>query len=258
METKSVKTFLVVFSFFAAFVANASLPGAVELSSSPANLSDAELAPLLNPLAQNSDVIAIGESVHGSAGFIEMQARMIRFFVEKHGLRLITWENPSIRSLELSAWVDSCRTRKSAPPIDVLYQPIHTDVPFFEWICEFNFNNASDPIVWRGMDIWDRGWEHFDRIESADRSIGLNAQLISSIFMDCPLSRLRNWNDINAVLRQVRVDKQFLPADGFLRCMNGLQSVRSEARLIAALEKSKTPRFIDALNVAISASTLEG
>lgn len=256
MKILSLFSFILLLTLSTSTYAN--LDGAVEIYSSPERMTDKELAPLLDPLTQGAEVIAIGESVHGSSGFLKVQERIIRYLVEKHGLRLVIWESPVIRSLELSAWVDSCRVAKSFPPIDVLYQPIDTDLPFFEWVCDFNFKNANNPIVWRGMDIWDRGWEHFDRIQNSQKSIGINPSLITSVFADCPLASLRNWTDINKVLVQVRSDKKFLPEDAFARCMNHLQMTQTEAKLIASLEKSKTPRFIDALDTALSASTLEG
>ena len=81
------------------------LSGVTEFSTNPEKLTDAELSALLHARVAAADVIAIGESVHGSAGFLRVQTRLIRYLVESHGLKLIVWENPTLRSLELAHWV---------------------------------------------------------------------------------------------------------------------------------------------------------
>jgi erythromycin esterase-like protein len=84
------------------------LPGVTEFGKTPEAITDTELSTLLAARLRPADVIAIGESAHGSAGFLRMQTRLIRYLVEHQGIRLIVWENPVLRSLELSRWVASC------------------------------------------------------------------------------------------------------------------------------------------------------
>ena len=58
--------------------ASAALTGVTELASKPEQITDAQLATLLGSRIESADVIAIGESVHGSAGLLRVQTRVIR------------------------------------------------------------------------------------------------------------------------------------------------------------------------------------
>src|SRR5687768_17986553 len=50
---------------------------------------------LLRPRIARADVIAIGETIHGSSVFLRVQTRLIRHLVTQHGMRLIAWETRS-------------------------------------------------------------------------------------------------------------------------------------------------------------------
>src|SRR5690242_20411466 len=90
-----------LYAFVLAFVLHASafgaLSGVTDFKTTPEQITDAELSVLLHAQVSATDVVAIGETVHGSSGFLRMQARLIRYLVTNHGLRLIVWENPTLR-----------------------------------------------------------------------------------------------------------------------------------------------------------------
>src|SRR5688572_16400776 len=132
----------------------AALPGITDFKATPEEIRDAALSSLLDAHIKPADVVALGETVHGSGSFLRMQTRLIRYLVSSHGFRLIVWENPTLRSLELARWVASCTKTKTAAPIDVLYMPTAADRPLFDWICDYNRSHPNDPIVFRGMDVW--------------------------------------------------------------------------------------------------------
>ena len=102
------------FAFIAALLLSTSawggLPGVIDLGTTPEKVTDTQLAALLDKRIAEADVVALGETVHASSGFLKIQTRLIRYLVEKHGFRLIVWENPPLRSLELARWVSSCTT----------------------------------------------------------------------------------------------------------------------------------------------------
>jgi hypothetical protein len=172
---------------------------------------------------------------------------------------LIVWENPPLRSLELARWVESCTTSKSAPPIDVLYLPTPSDRPLWEWICDFNRTNPKDAIVFRGMDVWDRPWEHYARLRSFAQSAGIEPRVLGTIEKLCPAHRASSWADIGAVLAQVQGERHFVPKDDYEKCRTALASVFEAARRSALdKQKKKDPAADDAFELAISASTLLG
>jgi erythromycin esterase-like protein len=236
----------------------AALPGVTELKSSPEKLADAELDALLRAHVAPADVVAIGESVHGSAGFLRIQTRLIRYLVERHGLRLIVWENPSLRSLELSRWVSSCTRVKSAPPIDVLYMPTAADIPLFEWICTFNHAHPNDPIVFRGMDVWDRPWEHYARIRSSSRYVAVDRQPLKDVER-CPGYRSGSWEEIEVVFARLHQEKKFVPEAEYETCRSTLAALLDRARQ-SGKERlgANDPGADDEFELALSASTLLG
>jgi erythromycin esterase-like protein len=237
----------------------AALPGVTELKTSPEKIADAELAPLLDKRIAAADVVALGETVHASAGFLKIQTRLIRYLVDKHGFRLIVWENPPLRSLELARWVDSCATSKSAPPIDVLYLPTPSDLPLWEWICDFNRANPKDMIAFRGMDVWDRPWEHYARLRTLSQRAGVDARLLEAVEKLCPAHGATAWGDIEVVLAPVQSDRHFRPREDYEKCRTALTGIFEGARQAGlAGQKKKAPTANDAFELAISASTLLG
>ena len=237
----------------------AALPGVVPLTTPPERIADAELSALLGARIKSADVIAIGESIHGSAGFLRLQARLIRYLVTAHGLRLIVWENPPLRSLELARWVASCTNASSPAPIDVLYMPTQADVALWEWVCEFNRSHPRDPIVFRGMDIWDRPWEHHARIRALGPSVGIASALLARIAASCPGYRASSWDEVGGIFAALARDGTFVPQAEYELCRKALTALFEGARQagIERLQK-KDQTSDDAFELAISASTLLG
>src|SRR5688500_10413459 len=96
------------------------LPGVVEIKSAPERMTDAELSTLHDPRLSHAHVVSLGETLHSSSGLLKQQTRLIRYLVAKHGYRLVVWENPTLRSVELAKWVSSCTQAVTPPPVEVL------------------------------------------------------------------------------------------------------------------------------------------
>ena len=251
------------FAFIAALLLSTSvsgaLPGVIELGTTPEKITDTQLAALLDKRVAEAEVVALGETVHASSGFLKIQTRLIRYLVEKHGFRLIVWENPPLRSLELARWVSSCTTSKSPPPIDVLYLPTPSDYPLWEWVCDFNRANPKDTIAFRGMDVWDRPWEHYARIRTLAAGVGIDRRVFEDIEKLCPAYRASSWADIEVVLAQVQSDRHFSSRDDYEKCRAALTSLVKAARQSGLdRQKKKDSAADDAFELAISASTLLG
>jgi erythromycin esterase-like protein len=247
--------------FLLSTAAFAALPGVTEFKTSPEKITDAELSALLHARVAAADVVAIGESVHGSAGFLQMQTRLIRYLVLNHSLRLIVWENPAQRSLELARWVASCaaaQTRAPAPVV-VLYMPTAADVPLWDWVCDFNRAHPHDPIVFRGMDVWDRPWEHYALLQAAGVRAGIDPPLLKNIATVCPGRQASTWAEVEAMLEKVQRDGKFLPEADYEKCRAALTTVLDTARQAGMAKKQKKEAAADdAFEAAISASTLLG
>jgi erythromycin esterase-like protein len=235
------------------------LPGVVELGRTPQNITDKTLSSVLAARLRSADVIAIGESVHGSSGMLRVQTRLIRHLVEHQGLRLIVWENPVLRSLELSRWVSSCTRATSPPPIDVLYMPTAADLPLWQWVCQYNRDHPSQPIRFRGMDVWDRPWEHHARIESLAAGSGIDTRNVDGIKRDCPAYGMTSWPQIEHLYAQVQQARGFAPAADYARCRAALIAIVNAAQQRGrALRSQGLAAADDAYELALSASTLLG
>ena len=254
-----MKSLALVITLVLSTSAFGALPGVTELRTSPERMTDAQLSALLDARVAPVDVVALGETVHGSSGFLRIQTRLIRYLVEKHGFRLIVWENPTLRSLELGLWVSSCTTVKTAPPIAVLYMPTTSDLALWEWVCNFNLSHPGDPIVFRGMDIWDRPWEHYSRIRGLAIRVGTEPLLLKSIETSCPAYRSTSWAEIENIFGQMSQGGKFLPEADYEKCRIALTTLLNTSRQ-AGLEKQKKkdPGADEAFELAISASTILG
>ena len=254
-----MKVFVFVVTLILSTSVSGALRGVTEFGTSPEQITDAELAALLHARVASADVVALGESVHGSSGFLRIQTRLIRYLVEKHGFRLIVWENPALRSLELGRWVASCAKDRSPAPIDVLYMPTKSDLPLWDWVCDFNSSHPRDPIAFRGMDIWDRPWEHYSRIRALGIPAGIDPPVLKSITTYCPASRASSWPEIEIIFGQLERDGKFLPEADYEKCRISLTTVLDAARQAGReRRKKKAPDSDEAFELAISASTLLG
>lgn len=254
-----MKSFVLVMAFILSPSVFGAFPGVTEFRTSPEHITDAELSALLDASVAPVDVVALGESVHGSSGFLKIQARLIRYLVEKHGLRLIVWENPALRSLELGRWVLSCTTARTPAPIDVLYMPTTSDLALWDWVCDFNLSHPRDPIVFRGMDIWDRPWEHYSRIKALGILAGIDLQLLKSIETACPASESTSWPEIEIILGRLSHDGKFLPEADYEKCRGILTALLNTSRQYGTEKRKKQdPGADEAFELAISASTILG
>jgi erythromycin esterase-like protein len=250
---------LLIFAMLFCNWASAALPGVTELGKTPEAVTDRELATLLDKRVTQADVVAIGESVHGSAGMLHMQTRLIRYLVVNHGIRLLVWETGVLRSLELSRWVAACAHTRTPPPIEVLYMPTAADLPLWEWICDYNRANPRAPVVFRGMDVWDRPWLHYAQLQSAAAAAAIDSKLLEAVSTNCPGYRAKEWAQMDGVIAQLQRPGSTLRESGHERCRVALSGVIDHARQRAKQLQGANPAGAGtAFEAALSASTLLG
>ena len=143
----------------------------------------------------------------------------------------------------------------SLPPIEVLYFPTAADRPLWDWICEYNRAHATDPIVFRGMDVWDRPWEHYARIGSLGSRVGIAPALIDGVKNACPGYRASSWADIQPVY--AGLSGGLFP--GYEACRAALIAILNGARRAGGERSSRNDAGAEeAFELALSASTLLG
>ena len=240
----------------------AALPGVHEWRAVPEALGDAELSLLFGEAARRADVVALGETVHGSAGLLRLQTRLIRHLVEQQGMRLIVWETAVLRGRELAQWLAGCaqgRTPPTAePPLDVLYFPTAADRPLWRWACRFNAQHPHDPVVFAGMDVWDRPWEHHQRIRELGARLGLAPALQAAVEKNCISAGVRDWAQADAALHVLQQRARLRDDADLHACEASLEAVLGAAEGIGRAAAGADARREQAYELALSASTLQG
>jgi erythromycin esterase-like protein len=225
-------------ALLAAPAAHAALPGVSELHGAPEALTDAQLTALLGDAPARAGVIAIGETVHGSSMMLRMQTRLIRYLVTHHGLRLLAWETSVLRGERFARWLAACRDTVSPAPLDELYFPTASDAPLWEWACRFNREHPDNPLVFGGVDVWDRPWEHHARLRETLGKADLAPREVAMVEQQCSTARAQTWADVDALV--------IAPSVALSRCREALSTLMDSARRRGLFD------------AALSASTLLG
>ena len=118
-------------------------------------VSDADLQPL-RQLFGESRVIALGEATHGTAEFITLKHRLIRYLVENHGVRLLLIEGLWPEFLRVNAYLIN---GTGDPSVLIRHENywFHATTEMLDlllWIRSWNINHAEDPIRIAGFDMY--------------------------------------------------------------------------------------------------------
>ena len=190
---------------------------------------------------------------------LRIQTRLIRYLVERHGLRLIVWENPTLRSLEprrLGLGVHERQNagadRRALLPHEIRPAAVRLDLRI-----QPRSPRRSDRVPGHGY--WDRPWEHYARIRAlsgASASIPLLAKNIETL---CPAYELSSWPEIDAMFGPVSHFGKFVPEADYEKCRAALTALLDASRQSGLdKQKRKDPGADDAFELAISASTILG
>jgi erythromycin esterase-like protein len=213
-------------------------PGVVPISGLDASLPDQELR-VLDPMLKGAEIVSIGESVHGSGGFVKMQLRLVKYMVQRKGFRLLMIENPIIRSKGMTDWLDSDSCATTAMPIDLLDQPIEEDRALFNWLCSFNQAHPQDKVRFRGMDIWDRPWDWQTSMQALNQELSLGQEaLLSTTFDHCWFHKETSWDNYLPMMHILSVNKK-IPEEDYIPCTTSLDSIRTTLHQ----EYEKTRKF---------------
>lgn len=255
----SICTLATILCFAAGSASARNIPGIIPISGVDVDLPDAELR-VIDPLVKGARFVALGESVHGSAGFLKLEHRITKYLVERKGFRLVILENPVIRSAGLTEWVDGCATGRSKGkklPIDLIYEPTDEDWDFFVWMCDFNRAHRKDPIRFRGMDIWDRPWEHQERMEKLAKKLSLDFESELAITRKhCWAHGDSDWSQWDEYMKILQREKK-IPVADYVPCTEALRKM--EKTVNQFLGRSLSDRaFYDAHSLIQSIQTSYG
>lgn len=115
-------------------------------------------------LIEGAKVVGIGESAHGSKGFLDARAKIIKGLVEDEGYRLLLLED-GFRTVDtINDYLMFCKNStgnslkliKAIKSLSSIYINESTK-KLVSWLCTFN-RTAKVPVRFHGIDQWEKPW----------------------------------------------------------------------------------------------------
>lgn len=130
-------------------------PGIWRVDGIAPDLRSTDLDPL-RQLIGNSTVVAFGESIHTSGGYLQAKHRAFRFLVERAGFRAIALETPWAAAEPIASYVSTCKgsPEDAMRGLEPFWQSAEV-LDLVKWMCQWNrtHRKAKDRITFLGFDI---------------------------------------------------------------------------------------------------------
>lgn len=113
-----------------------------------------DLTPL-DTLVGDAEILAVGESYHASGGFHKMSARVIRYAVERLGVRAILFETPWGAALPANQYLASCAgsSHEAVQSLFHVWRSLEIQ-SLLQWLCSWNANHPEARVSLFGFEIW--------------------------------------------------------------------------------------------------------
>ena len=108
----------------------------------------------LQKIIGNARFVGLGESVHGSGGFLKAKLHLIQFMVEKLGYRQIGFETNWGDAQIAGAYVDSCQGTAAGAMSkleDIWNDPSIQNL--LTWLCQYNSAHPDKKVQFFGIDV---------------------------------------------------------------------------------------------------------
>ena len=177
----------------------------------------------LDKMVKGAEVLAIGESGHGSKGYLETRTQLIKHFVKESGFRVIILEEGYLKSEALNEYLNSCsqnshRTSDLRALVEKLNSIYANEemLQTMDWLCSFNTQNPENPVSFHGMDIWETPWTDREVIRSVAQKAAHPelSGLFESAFQNCWGWKANSWEEAETfeewqyLLRTWRIEPQ--------------------------------------------------
>jgi erythromycin esterase len=109
----------------------------------------------------DADVVALGETVHSSEGYARARGRIVRYLVEKKGVRAVAFEGPWGPAEATRAYVERCEGTVAGARRGLTFRAwmSRATSELLEWLCQYNKTHASDRVTAFGFDIQDPAFD---------------------------------------------------------------------------------------------------
>jgi erythromycin esterase-like protein len=194
------------------------------LSDSPLSWSDAEVETILGDVS-STPLIAIGESLHDSAGISQVQHRLIKRLIERHKFRLVFWEANSFRTDGLTEWV-----RTGVGNLEKEMQTLHhASIGTREILLTlraWNVKHPRDTVELVPVDVYVSPWitharvvEIFNLLEDT-----VNLQKTDIAFQKCWGHSVTSKEEWSTLLQKISDGSELMDDERFKECRQALIS----------------------------------
>ncbi len=164
-------------------------PGITTIDGIDENLGSADLAPIRRAIG-NSSVVALGESIHSSKGYLQAKFRLTRFLIEELGFRHVSFENPWQYGMIADEFARGCKgTAKEAMEAGFMFPNWYDSslASFLQWVCDYNRKNPLDPVRITGFDVQNPGKDRIFLTNYLARALPTDAPLLTASLATCPV-----------------------------------------------------------------------
>jgi erythromycin esterase len=126
--------------------------------SEPEKWTDDELR-WLAPYAE-AKVLGLGEAVHTSDGFYTAKVRIIKYLIENHNYRAISWESPWGKALSATKFVEN-NDGTVEDALNGLFRVWRSKsvAGLLLWLRDWNISHPNDPVRFFGNDTQQPDWD---------------------------------------------------------------------------------------------------
>ena len=157
----------------------------------------------LSRLIKDAKIVGVGESGHGSSGFLNARTAIIKKLIVNDGFRLILLESAYFKTEKVNSYLNSCsngsQTEQDFTKVLKSLTGIYSNVEvknMLVWICDFN-KSADVAVQFHGIDIWEDPWVNKKLIEKAQKFFKKDTfkSLYTKAAENCFAWQIDTWED---------------------------------------------------------------
>jgi erythromycin esterase-like protein len=211
-----------------------SKPG-VHVVKSLENFSNKEYKHLAR-LIKDAKIVGIGESGHGSSGFLNARTAIVKKLIVKDNFRLILLEAAYFKTDKVNSYLNSCSkgSQTELEYIKVLKSlaGIYSNIEvkkMISWICDFN-KTAEVAVQFHGIDIWEDPWTNKMLIEKAHKFFKKDKlkKLFTKASDNCFAWQIDSWEDSDTLSDwRYLLETWRLPTEEHNICLGSLSNMQT-------------------------------
>lgn len=173
-------------------------------------------------------VVGLGESWHGSEGFAQARARLIRYLVEHKGFRAVAFEGPWGPALATARYLEDGEGVLLDAVLGLSFKvwKSKSTAALLEWLKEFNQLHPDDPVRFFGYDIQQGLWDG-NYVRGALSTIAPNETTLRDGTRSCAGAKYDTIEEVQADPEELEIYNRHepFPEDRYLACTASLGQI---------------------------------